>query len=163
MTSSYARENANKGMQFEEYIYIYIQCGICLSTCFKRHVYKKFQMDVSRKQQCVIFPFSLHSKFAKSWFGNTHTEDRAIPEPRLWQHKCLMNHFPANLSLFGVRLVCGVKSQSRAKSCCNLHLFTSFQRKAVPLQSNTTCTMCHFLSTLWACSFLSLSGCHNKD
>lgn len=50
--SSRARERADKGMQFEEFT----ECGICLGTCFKLHIYKKFQMDVSRKQRCVVFP-----------------------------------------------------------------------------------------------------------
>lgn len=124
---------------------------------------RNFKWTCQESSNVSYLPFSIHSKCAEPWFGNTHTEDRSIPEPRPWQHKCLMNHFPANLSLFGVRLVCGVKSQSRAKSCCKLHFLTSFQRKAVPLQSKTTCTMSHFLSTLWACSFLCLSHCHNKD
>lgn len=50
------REKANKGMPFEEYI----QRGICLGTCFRLQVLKEFQMDMSRKQRCVVFPF-LHS------------------------------------------------------------------------------------------------------
>lgn len=44
------------------------------------------------------------------------------------------------------------------KSCCNLHPVSSFQRKAVPLQSNTGPTVSHCLSTLWACSFSSLTA-----
>lgn len=66
----------------------------------------------------------------------THTEDGSIPEPRPWQRERLKNHFPADLSLFGVGLVCGMKSLSRAKSCCDLHPSSSFQAQAVPLQSN---------------------------
>lgn len=48
-------------------------------------------------------------------------------------------------------------------SYLNLHPWTSFERKAVTLQSTTTCTTSHFLSTLWVCSFLSWSECYNKD
>lgn len=123
MTSSYAREKANKGVQFEEYI----ECGICLGTCFK--FIGNFKWVCQESSNVSYFPFSIHSKCDEFWFGNTHTEDRSISEPRPRQHKCLMDHFSANLSFFGVRLVCGVKSQSRAKSCCNLPSFNQLWKE----------------------------------